>query len=139
MHSSAYRGELPHHVRLQRLALTSIESRYPILLLPLLQNDCMASMIYMWILFKYISINSRHLDTIKFPHLCTRTDCLKFTVFNRFPVYFDKSPYPCMSRITCWSAFLLFYNVQNKIEHRTLAGMSSFSYLFCNLSVWCNL
>ncbi len=86
----APRGELPYHVRLQRLGLTSLESRYNYLVIAFVAK-CLYGK-YDIDPFKYISVNSRHLDTLKFRHLYARTDCLKFTVFNRFPVYFDNLP-----------------------------------------------
>ena len=83
-------GELPYHVRLERLGLTSLESRYSFLVISFV-SKCLYS-VYDIDPFKYISINSSHLDNLKFCHSYARTDCLKHTVFNRFPVYFDKLP-----------------------------------------------
>ena len=42
--------------------------------------------------FKYTSLNSHHKNTLKFCHIYARTDCFKYTVFNRFPAYFDQLP-----------------------------------------------
>ena len=42
--------------------------------------------------FEYISLNSRHKNTLKFCHTYPRTENFKYTVFNRFPAYFDHLP-----------------------------------------------
>ena len=38
--------------------------------------------------FEYISLNSRHKNNLTFCHTYARTDSFKYTVFNRFPLYF---------------------------------------------------
>ena len=42
--------------------------------------------------FEYISLNSRHKNTLKFCHTYARTESFEYTVFNRFPAYFDQLP-----------------------------------------------
>ena len=42
--------------------------------------------------FENISFNSRHKNTLKFCQTYARTDSFKYTVFNRFPAYFDQLP-----------------------------------------------
>ena len=76
----APRGELLYHVRLQRLGLTSLESHYNYLVIAFVAKCLYGE--YDIDPFKYISINSRHLDTLKFRHLYARSDCLKFALFN---------------------------------------------------------
>jgi hypothetical protein len=101
----APRGELPYHVRLQRLGIISLEHRYNYLVIAFVAK-CLYGK-YDVDPFKYISINSRHLDTLKFRHLYARTDCLKHTVFNRFPVYFDNLPIHVRDRfLVSLTAFL---------------------------------
>ena len=42
--------------------------------------------------FEYISLNSLHKNTLKFCYTYAQTDSFKYTVFNRFPAYFDQVP-----------------------------------------------
>ena len=51
--------------------------------------------------FDYISINTRHTDILKLRHtyMYAKTDCFKNTVFNRFPVYFDRLPLHVRERL----------------------------------------
>lgn len=86
----APRGELPYNERLQRLGLTSLENRYNYFAIAYVAK-CLYR-VYDVDPFNFIPINARHSDTLKFHHTYARTDAFKFTVFNRFPVYFDSLP-----------------------------------------------
>ena len=86
----APRGELRYGVRLEKLNLMSLYHRYIYLAIAFVCK-CLHGK-YDMNPFDFISINSRHKDTLKFVHMFARTDSYKYTVFNRFPVYFDDLP-----------------------------------------------
>ena len=86
----APRGELEYSTRLEKLNLMSLSNRYTYLALSFVSKCLYAK--YDLDTFDYISLNSSHTDTLKFHHKYARTDSFKFTVFNRFPVYFDQLP-----------------------------------------------
>ena len=86
----APRGELQYETRLQRLGLSSLANRYSYLAISY-PTKCLYG-VYDVDPFNYISINARHADTLKFHHTYARTDCFKYTVFNRFPVNYDNLP-----------------------------------------------
>jgi hypothetical protein len=86
----APRGELEYKYRLEMLDLTSMHNRYNQLAISFVAK-CLYGK-YDIDPFQFISINSRHLDSLKFTHNYARTDSFKYTVFNRFPVFFDQLP-----------------------------------------------
>jgi hypothetical protein len=86
----APRGELSYQTRLQKLDLTSLENRFQYLAIAF-SSKCLYN-VYDINPFDYISINIRHTQTLKFHHNYARTDCLKYNVFNRFPVNFENLP-----------------------------------------------
>ncbi len=79
-----------HLHRLEKLELMSLCNRYTYLAISFISKCLYAK--YDVDSFKYISINSSHTSTLRFHHKYARTDSFKFTVFNRFPVYFDQLP-----------------------------------------------
>ena len=87
----APRGELQYGSRLQQLDLVSLRDRFTYLAISFV-SKCLYHGRYDVDPFNYITVNSRHADTLKFSHSYARTDCFKFTVFNRFPAYFDQLP-----------------------------------------------
>ena len=86
----APRGELEYGVRLKKLGLMSVCNRYNYLAISFIAKCfyCKHDIDPL----EYISINSRHSNSLKFSHSYARTDSFKYTVFNRFPVYFDQLP-----------------------------------------------
>ena len=86
----APRGEVSYASRLQRLELCSVENRFKFLTISYV-SKCLHG-VYDVDPFNYISVNTRHSYTPKFHHNFARTDCFKYNVFNRFPVYFDDLP-----------------------------------------------
>ena len=76
----APRGELEYGARLKMLNLMSLQNRYMYLAISFV-SKCLYG-IYDVDPFHFISINSRHTDTLKFSHTYARTDSFKFTVFK---------------------------------------------------------
>ena len=93
----APRGEIPYETRLQRLKLSSLENRFTHIAISFV-SKCLYG-VYDVDPFDYISINTRHTDILKFRHTYARTDCFKNTIFNRFPVYFDRLPLHVRERL----------------------------------------
>ena len=86
----APRGELSYETRLSKLGLVSLNHRFTFLVISFV-SKCLHG-VYDVDPFRYISVNTRHVDTLKFSHNYARTNCFKYTVFNRFPVYFGQLP-----------------------------------------------
>ena len=86
----APRGELSYNFRLEKLGLSSMRNRYIYLALSFV-SKCLYGR-YDINPFKFISVNPRHKENLKFSHTYARTDGFKFTVFNRFPAFFDQLP-----------------------------------------------
>ena len=57
--------------------------------------------------FEYISLNSRYKNTLKFGHTYARTDSFKYTVFKRFPAYFDHLPQDLRDQLFSILGFLM--------------------------------
>ena len=86
----APRGKLEYSVCLEKLNLMSLCNRYTYLAISFV-SKCLYGK-YDVDPFEYISLNSRHKNTLKFCHTYARTESFKYTVFNRFPAYFDQLP-----------------------------------------------
>ena len=84
----APKRELEYSVRLENLM--SLCNRYTYLAISFV-SKCLYGK-YDLDPFEYISLNSRHKNTLKFCHTYARTESCKYTVFNRFPAYFDQLP-----------------------------------------------
>ena len=82
--------------------------------------------------FEYISLNSHHKNTLKFHHTYyARTESFKYTVFNRFPAYFDQLPQDHDQLLFSISGFLMNQKKKKKKKNhfQILARIKMFA---CN-------